>query len=500
MGAYYPPVGRAGGEPLLYHLRMTRFRLAAVLGCITAAACAQGCGGSNGSGDSAGGGVIAGSTRVGWDQPADSPSQVSSLKFVMYIDTKRTALPDASCVASSSGATYPCSAVLPAMSIGSHAIEIAAYTSSGSTISEGPKSTPLTITVSGSASTAELPVLPPDGTSTGSHTSPPDGTAGSGLLVTADGARLRVDIVAALENPTAVAIGPGGQLFAGDASGRIVSFDAGSSAGAIALDTAEGTGVAVGSILDIAFDPAFAKNHFVYAIGTTAGDQPTFELARYRVVGGRLGERAVLLDNVPASPTAPAASMAFSNDGRLLLAFDDGGVRGGARRSGSYSGALLRLDSDGSTPDDQRSRSPVYAENLQSPRSLVWDTPSASAWIADAGTQQVERVQATVRGVTVTPYALPLPNGPAALALYRSSLMPSLKGSLLAAAAGEDGVLLRATFGDAAANTIVGTERLTIPGAHQIRVIKLGTDGTIYLATAAGILRIGPESDAITTR
>ena len=54
-------------------------------------------------------------------------------------------------------------------------------------------------------------------------------------------------------------------------------------------------------MLGLALHPDFATNHFVYLTYTANGPSgPSRALVRYREVGNRLAEPAVLLDNVPA--------------------------------------------------------------------------------------------------------------------------------------------------------------------------------------------------------
>jgi glucose/arabinose dehydrogenase len=246
------------------------------------------------------------------------------------------------------------------------------------------------------------------------------------------------------------------------------------------------------AVLDLLVDPQFARTRFVYALEATSGASPSFQLARYRELNDRLGERAVLLDRVPATSAAPAASLTMA-DGRLLVALDDGGLREQARRPGVYNGKVLRLDADGRTPPDQPGSSPVFASGLTSPRSAAWDPATSSVWLADTGTGRAERRQQRGRRIVATAYELELPGGPAAVAVYRSTLMPALDGSLLAASAEVPGVLLRTQLGGPDENLLGSAERLMLPGSPRVRLLKVAPDGSLYVGTEHEILRIAPR-------
>ena len=50
----------------------------------------------------------------------------------------------------------------------------------------------------------------------------------------------------------------------------------------------------------------------------------------------------------------------------------------------SPNGKILRLNPDGTTPDDQAGFHPMYASDVHSPRGFDWAPESALLWIADA--------------------------------------------------------------------------------------------------------------------
>jgi glucose/arabinose dehydrogenase len=463
--------------------------------CLVTAALVAACGG--GSGGSPDGNVVNGVARLGWDQPAGDASELGSLHFVLYLDGTRTELTGASCSTTAGAAGFPCTSLLPSMSNGQHTIELASYIAADP-ILESPKSPPLVITVTGSAITVGSVNTGAQASAASAHEPTP-----ARELITSDGTRLEISVLAQADGPSALAVSEDGAVFIADRAGIVRMVRDGLLVGESAIPGGAAAGGGGTGILDLALDPQFARNHLVYVLAAASGEAPTFSLSRFREVGGRLGERASLFDGVPASPERPSGSLAFGPDARLYVAFDDGGDPNSARRAASYNGKVLRLNTDGTTPGDQPGASPIYASNLQAPRSLAWDASTSSLWVADAGARRVTRIRVTARrAIVVTPYRLPLTDGPSSIAVYRSTLIPALQGNLLVAPAQDATYLLRARLSGPDQNATASTERLGIfdestaasgSPAGFVRLVRIGPDGAIYVGTDHEVLRIVPR-------
>jgi glucose/sorbosone dehydrogenase len=325
-------------------LTMLLRRLPALFVCLALVG-ASNCGGGGSSNDS--GGVVSGSTRIGWDQRASDPAELAFLHFVMYVDGTRNELADAACTTPGSSSGFPCTSSLPPMSAGQHTLEIASYVFIDGALVESAKSAPLVVTASGSSASTVGSVSLASDAAPVSVPLPPTLRD----LTIADGTRLQVRAVAEVERPASLAISDDGGVFIADRSGRVRLIRAGSLVGE--TEVMDGGDAASGGILDLALDPQFNRTHLVFVMEAVAGDPPTFRVSRFREAGGRLGERAVVFRGVQSAPDRPAASLAFGPDGLLYLALDDGGDQNNATRSGSYNGKVLRLNADGTTPADR---------------------------------------------------------------------------------------------------------------------------------------------------
>ena len=367
--------------------------------------------------------TINGTERIGWDQTAADAVELATIGYAIYVDGARTPLTDVTCTSTPTGATFPCTARLPTLSAGSHTLELASMADNGAG-PESARSTPLQVTVVAQTASARS------------------------ATTLREGAGLRGSVVAdGVESPTDIAFAPDGRIFVAERAGRVRVIHDGRLLTEPAISLADAMGPN-GQLLALALDPAFDRTHYAFAIYTGLGRSgvPMFTLARFREVADTFGDRAVLLDEIPASSPSPSAALRFGPDGKLYVAFDDGGNARRRQDAGSLNGKVLRLNTDGTTPADARGANPVYADGYGSPVALDWDPPTRTLWVADRSA------------------------GAAPFAFYRGALMPSWSDRLVSA------------------------ESLFAGGSSSgATVIAVGPDGAIYYGTADTIGRLVPD-------
>ena len=428
---------------------------------------------------------VTGAERLGWTQTAADNGELSTIRYAIYVDGARSELSGASCQPPSSptSSNVDCTAPLPAMSAGAHTVELAAFIVDGSVL-ESARSAPLQLNKTTSA-TAPAPAI----------------TWSSGFTInTADGLRLRIDRIAEdLVNPTDVAFLPDGRTFISEETGRVrvVTRDGRLvTAPAISLRRGQDDGT---RLLALAADPSAAETPFLYAIYVTESRAaPTFTLARFRESSNNLFGQTVLRDEIPAAADQPAAAVRLGADGKLLAAFDDAGDPLRAGDLASPNGKILRLNADGTTPDDQAGSTPVYSSDLHSPRGVDARPGSNVVWIADRVSDASAQLRAVgsadgprKRGVTLASYALPRGTRPSSLAFYRGSLIPAFQNDLLIAS--EEGRhLLRVRLDKTDQTKVAATERLLLNAVGGLRVVAVNPDGVIYIATADALATVTP--------
>ena len=420
--------------------------------------------------------TIRGTERLGWDQSASGAAELATFRYAVYIDGARSEVTEVSCGSSAGTNGFACSARLPPIALGQHTIELAAFTVDSGTTLESPRSAPLRVNVTASSASAPSDPLRP-------------GDAGT----TSDGVRLQLDVaVDGLEDPSDIAFAPDGRLFIAERRGRLH---------VVTAQQRSTSGVDGGEILALGLDTDFERTRFVYVAHASridGGAGSTFMVARYREANGVLGERMVLLHGVPASPERASAALGVGPDGKLYVALDDGGEARLAGDAASLNGKLLRLNRDGTTPDDQQPGTPVQGAGYRSPRGLGWSAGDV-LWIADGAPRSPERLNA-VAPTSVRPhrselkasYALAQNTDPADALVYRGDLFTAFRGNvLIGAEAGSH--ILRVRLDPRSLTRVVATEKL-LEGVGAVRALAVGPDGAIYFATATSIGRLSPRT------
>ena len=159
------------------------------------------------------------------------------------------------------------------------------------------------------------------------------------------------------------ALGDGRLIFI-ENSNRIVISDPANTQAVVAAEAGEAV-----RFVGIGIDPAFTASRLIYvaAVDSSADGTAQLSIARYREVGGQLGQRAVIVSGV-----------SVLNDASIRLAADS------ARHLFvALPGALLRYQADGSVPKDNQAMSPLYARGVDQPVVLEWDAMSNALWVGD---------------------------------------------------------------------------------------------------------------------
>jgi glucose/arabinose dehydrogenase len=318
---------------------------------------------------------------------------------------------------------------------------------------------------------------------------------------TRDGVRLRLEpIVGAIADPVDLAFTPDGRLLVAEREGRIRIVRDGRLLTSPAL-AFEKPGDAREEFLALAVDPRFDRTHYVYTISTTCPGSPpcpVFRLARFREAWDSLADRVILLDGIASTPGSPAAALRFGPDGKLYVAFDDGGVARLAGDLSSVNGKVLRLNPDGTTPDDQVGGNPLFSYSYHSPRGLEWHPTAKTLWLADRESTGTSRLNVVAsgdgprkRGALRAAIALPQDSPPSSLAFYRGNGMAMVDNLLIASEQGRQLLRLRLDPGEPA--RILTTERLLHDELGGIKVVSVGPDGAIYFGTANALGKLVPD-------
>ena len=414
--------------------------------------------------------TITGRERIGWDQRATNASQLNAFRYAIYVDGSRSEMADVSCAATSTDAGFACSGRLPAMAPGAHVLELAAFSSTDGGLVEGPRSPQLRVNVVGATSPAPTAPL----------------LAGE-RITTNDDVTLEASLAAEALDLTDLAITTDGRLLVAERSGTVLVQAQGAEPFRTAVSSSDG------ELLALAPSPDFARTGHLFVIQASEG---VFRLARYRLLEQQLIERMIVLPDVRAS-AQPSAALRFGPDAKLYAVFDDGGSRDAAASLSAWNGKVLRINPDGSTPDDMPAASPVFWNNIAAAGGLDWSPEGAALWIAERDTDGAERLRALItsgerprRTGQRTSYLLPPPVGASSLAFYRGDI-PSLRDDLFIAAR-TGGYLLRVRFDETDRMRVETTEKLLQGRLGEVRAVASLPDGALLVGTETAVWQLTP--------
>jgi glucose/arabinose dehydrogenase len=315
---------------------------------------------------SSGSETVTGRERVSWIQQAERPEDLSTYQYAAYVDDVRRPLESVICGPGPSGSA-DCSAPLPQLAPGRHTLQIVAFFMAGNTPIEGPRSPSLTLTVAG-------------------ITAPPaDTVPESGPIASSDGLQMMADILARdLDDPVDLAVGPAHRVYVAERAGRVRAIER------EAIQRRESQSVVIGRdeddarLLSLTLAADFGHSRVAYvAYAASDRGRPAVRVARLREAGGQFAQRAVIA-SMPVTAADTSAIVRLGPDGALYIGVAAGPNPDDAQRLASPEGKVLRLNADGSTPDDNPAKSPVYSYGHRDPRGLAWHA-DGTLWETERG-------------------------------------------------------------------------------------------------------------------
>ncbi|MHB1133504.1 MAG: PQQ-dependent sugar dehydrogenase [Chloroflexota bacterium] len=327
---------------------------------------------------------------------------------------------------------------------------------------------------------------------------PPPGAAAVDVRVVADG----------LDTPWAIAFAPDGRLFFTERTGevRVIVDGALRAQPVIRLDASE---IGEGGAMGLAVDPGFPAQPYLYAAYTyDAAEGIKNRLVRLRLAGNAATVDEVLLDDIPGGRIHNGGRLAVGPDGKLYLTTGDAGQAALAQDPQSLAGKILRLNLDGSIPDDNPfSGSLVYTLGHRNPQGLAWQPGTGRLYATEHGPSGNDEVnliepgnnygwpeaQGEQHGTFTAPLLVFNPAvAPAGAAFLAGESVPQWRDSLFFATL-RGTQLHRLQLDPADPRRIVRAERLYEGEYGRLRDVVQGPDGALYLTTSNRDGRGSPE-------
>jgi glucose/arabinose dehydrogenase len=459
--------------------------------CISVALFATACGGNDSPpaapstgtppSTSSGGPInVTGTEKVGWDQAADSASQLSGYQYLGYVDNTPQVLANASCGATSTNGAFPCTASLPKMSAGMHTLEIAAQETTGA---QRISSRSATLQLNVTTSTAKVSTVVAEAPRS---------------LTTYDGVQIVVQTLATgLPAPSALAAAPDGRVFIAGRDGNILVWKNGRIFPAPALqltDVAQSSDV---GLIGMALDPDFASNGRVFVAYTGKNQSGGFihRILRLRDNSSVFVEPVTILDEralfAPLHP--PRVRVAADHMVYATLPASDQST---SESYASYAGKLLRINQDGSTPAANQPPSPVVATGQAIVGGFDWSPVTGRLWLTGRDWQGRDFLLDFLLGPRAAA-TFEAPVDPSGAAFYAQRRITGFTNDLFIGAL-NGRHLRRVHFNRSNPNQIEITEHLLDGQYGRISDVAVGPDGALYLVTSnAGTTSATSDDDRL---
>lgn len=293
-------------------------------------------------------------------------------------------------------------------------------------------------------------------------------------------------------------------------------------------------------LLDVVLAPDFAQSRRVWLSYTEANSEGNLGA----VVGyGQLSEDNRQLNGfktvIRQTPQLSAGNnlgtrMAFDRDGYLYIVFGDNFHSSSAQDLDKLTGKILRLNQDGSVPQDNPfvsrsgARPEIWAYGLRNPQGLAFNPWTQQMWESEHGPRGGDEINIPQKGKN---YGWPLATwgidydgnrvpeskgshadgteqpvyywkvSPAlsGMAFYNSARFPTWKNSLFIGALKERNLIRLTVNGD----KVVERERLLTDRNERIRDVRQGPDGYLYVLTDddnGKLLKVGLAQDGGASR
>lgn len=175
-----------------------------------------------------------------------------------------------------------------------------------------------------------------------------------------------------LSIPWSIDFSPDGRIFFSERIGHLRVIEEGYLSNSILnLDVGGGEG----GMLGIALHPSFENNHFIYIYYTYNDFLSTKnKVVRYVESNNVLTDETIILDNIPGASFHDGGRIKFGPDGKLFITTGDAGNPTLSQNLNSLAGKILRINPDGSIPDDNPfSNSPIYSYGHRNPQGIAWN-------------------------------------------------------------------------------------------------------------------------------
>ncbi len=386
-----------------------------------------------------------------------------------------------------------------------------------------PAALAIALCIAACAPVASSPAAP----ATSTPPPPGTGTAGATRTATASPApkvpTVRDEVVqGGLSLPWDVAFLPDGRMLVSERVGNLLVFESAEpNARRVANLAVPGIRAQGESgLMSLAVDPQFARNGFVYACASrTDQGQWLNQILRLRLESTALTlDGIVIREGMRAAAIHDGCRLAFGPDGKLWATMGESGTRALSQNVSSLNGKILRVNTDGTIPDDNpvlpggSTRTAAYSFGHRNPQGLAFEPGTGRAFAVEHGEDSHDEINLIRAGAN---YGWPPQAGPGGAArgfvdpLWSSGPAGTLatsgaafvsgqawglwSGSLFVAQLKEADLRRFTVDGDAVTQRDVLIDRKY----GRLRSVVLAPNGALYVTTSNGagdrVIRMVPS-------
>jgi len=331
-----------------------------------------------------------------------------------------------------------------------------------------------------------------------------------------------------LKNPWGMAFLPDGRILVTQKAGELVIVSAdGKAVGAAVGGVPAVNSSGQGGLLDVAIDPDFATDPWVYLSYAEPGSGGSgTAVARGRLNGNTLQNVSVIFRQLPKVSGSGhyGSRFVFRPDKTLFITLGERQKGSPAQDLASHLGKVVRINRDGSVPADNpklgaTARPEIWSYGHRNPQGAALHPTTGELWDVEHGPQggdeiniaraganygwpvrsygcnYGDRVSDTCRlgGGTHAPefvepltYWVPTSIAPSGLAFYTGAMFSEWKGNLFIGSLAGQALWRLVLNGD----KVVSREPLFASLGERVRHVVQGPDGALYLLTDSSSGRI----------
>ena len=149
-------------------------------------------------------------------------------------------------------------------------------------------------------------------------------------------------------------------------------------------------------LLGIAIDPEFEENNFVYVYYTHENGNRVSRFT-FNEQNEKIESEFILLDNIPSARFHDGGRIKFGPEGKLYIATGDATDPSSAQNLNSLAGKILRMNKDGTIPEDNPFGNYIYSYGHRNSQGLVWNE-NGELFSSEHGPTRNDEINIIIKG------------------------------------------------------------------------------------------------------